>query len=185
MPSSQKDFRVLERRVAVAQQYLQGEQQYVIARNLKVSQSQISLDLKALRQAWLASALRDFDALKAEQLAKLDVIEREAFLAWAQSRQPREMSFTETTEGGEMVIDGQLMPRSPRRKESLRKEGQAGDPRFLQVIQKCIEQRCAILGLGEEQAALKAASQGLASLLEQARQEPLPPALPPPTMAEA
>jgi hypothetical protein len=81
------------------------------------------------------------------------------------------MTLTEATEGGEVFApDGTLLPKSPTRKASVRREGQAGDPRFLERIQKCIDQRCAILGLGEEQAALKAASLGLATLLDQARQ---------------
>lgn len=185
MPGSRNDFRVLERRTDVARRYLQGEHQPAIARALHVSQPQISQDLKVLRQAWLASALRDFDALKAEQLAKVDEVERAAWAGWARSQEDREITFTQAREGGDLVIDGQRHPRSAQRTANVRKEGQAGDPRFLQTIQKCIDQRCAILGLGEEQAAIKTASLGLATLLEQARAEPMPPATPPPGMAEA
>jgi transcriptional regulator with XRE-family HTH domain len=161
----------MERRHQIARRYLQGSMQSQIARELGVSQQQISYDLKAIRAAWLASLVRDFDEAKATELAKLDLLEHEAWSAWTRSQQPREMTLTEATEGGEIFApDGTLRPKPPTRKASVRREGQAGDPRFLQVVQKCIDQRCAILGLGEEQAALKAASLGLATLLDQARQ---------------
>ena len=148
MPSTRNLTQVLARRQEVATRYLRGEQQYTIARAVGVSQSQISLDLKALRDLWLASSLRDFDALKSEQLAKIDQVEVAAWAAWERSQQPREVSLTEQTEGGEVVgADGTSQPKRPTRKASMRREGQSGDPRFLAVIQKCIDQRCVILGL--------------------------------------
>jgi hypothetical protein len=125
------------RREEVAQRYLRGENQYQIAEVVGVTQQQVSLDLKAIREAWLQSAIRDFDEAKSEQLAKIDVIEAEAWQAWERSRQPREVTLTEQTEG-----------ERGSRKASVRREGRAGDPRFLERVQKCIEQRCTILGFG-------------------------------------
>lgn len=136
MPSTASVTAVLARRQEVAQRYLRGEHQYDIGRALGVTQQQISMDLKAVRAAWLASAIRDFDALKSEQLAKVDAVEVEAWAAWERSKQPREVTVTEQTEG-----------QSASRKASVRREGQAGDPRFLERIQKCIEQRADLLGL--------------------------------------
>ena len=143
-------MQLLQRRQEVAQRYLRGEQQYDIGRALGVSQAQISLDLKVVRELWLASTLRNFDALKSEQLAKIDQIEIAAWQGWERSLQPREVSLTEATEGGEILgDDGKPRPKAPSRKASVRREGQAGDPRFLERVQKCIDQRCTILGLNE------------------------------------
>ena len=137
-----------QRRQQIAARYVRGEYQAAIARTLGVSQQRISQDLATIRAQWLASALRDFDALKSEQLAKIDAVEVAAWTAWDRSQQPREVSLTEQTEGGEVVsADGTSQPRRPTRKASMRREGQSGDPRFLAVIQKCIDQRCVILGL--------------------------------------
>ena len=148
MPSTRHTTQILARRQEVATRYLRGEYQSAIAQVLGVTQAQISFDLKALREIWLASTLRDFDALKAEQLAKIDQVELAAWGAWERSQQPREVSITEQTEGGEVVgMDGTSQPKRPTRKASMRREGQSGDPRFLAVIQKCIDQRCMILGL--------------------------------------
>jgi predicted transcriptional regulator len=125
------------RRHFVAERYLKGATQYEIASEFGVSQAQISMDLSTIREAWLQSSIRDFDEAKSEQLAKIDVIEAEAWQAWERSRQPREVTLTEHTEGDKES-----------RKDSVRREGRAGDPRFLERVQKCIEQRCGILGFG-------------------------------------
>lgn len=135
-PTPHEEVSLVLRRQIVAERYLRGEYQSQIAQALGITQQQISQDLKVVRAAWLASTLRDFDALKSEQLAKVDAVEVEAWDAWARSKQPREVTVTEQTEGA-----------SATRKASVRREGQAGDPRFLERIQKCIEQRCDILGL--------------------------------------
>ena len=176
MPSTYNAARVEARRQEVAARYIRGEYQSVIARDLGITQSQISYDLKAIRAEWLKSTLRDFDALKSEQLAKVDEIERAAWEGWQRSLLPREVTVTEASEGAR-----------PGRKATMRKEGQGGDPRFLQVIQKAIDQRCQILGIGAMQDALKNAGLGLAALLDEARQPSLVPTLapPPPPMAQA
>jgi hypothetical protein len=125
------------RRQEVARRYLQGEYQSAIAKVFNVTQQQISVDLKALRKAWRESALADTDAKIAEELARIDLVEAEAWAAWERSKQPREVTVTEQTDG-----------QTTQRKASVRREGQAGSPRFLERIQKCIEQRSALLGLG-------------------------------------
>lgn len=174
-PTPREQIFLEHRRQQVAARYLRGEYQSQIAADLHLSQQQISIDLKVIRAQWLASTLRDFDALKAEQLAKIDQIEIEAWSAWERSKQPREITVTEATEG-----------RQAGRKATVRREGQAGDPRFLERIQKCIDQRCQILGIGAMQEALKNAGLGLAALLDEARVHTAFPApLPLPPMAQA
>jgi transcriptional regulator with XRE-family HTH domain len=135
------DTEVLSRRAEVARRYLQGEMQEQIAQSFGVTQGQISQDLKAIRAAWLASAVRDFDALKAQELAKIDAVEREYWLAWERSKKDKEISVQE---GGE--VDPQT--RKPRiKKVVMRRESQAGNPAFLAGVLTCIERRCSILGL--------------------------------------
>jgi hypothetical protein len=171
MPSTRHTTELLQRRHEVATRYLHGEQQYHIARAMGVSQSQISLDLKAIRAMWLASLVRDFDAMKSVELAKIDECERQFWSGWQRSLQPREVTLTEATEG-----------EKPTRKASVRKEGQAGDPRFLDGVLRCVQQRCKILGLDVESQALKEMSTGMADLLAQARSDQGTPQAP---MAEA
>lgn len=174
MPSTYQESKVAARRREVAARYVRGEYQSAIANALHITQQQISLDLKAIRAEWLQSTLRDFDALKGEQLAKIDAIELEAWAAWGRSKQPREVTITEASEGTH-----------PSRKATMRKEGQAGDPRFLAEIGKCVDRRCAILGIGAREEALKNAGVGLAALLDEARQHPVLLQSPPLPMAQA
>jgi hypothetical protein len=169
MPQHTKEV-VNQRRQQVAQMYLAGKYQSEIGQLLGVTQQQISKDLRAVQQQWLASSIRDFDTVRAEQLAKIDRIERASWESFALSLKPREITVQEAVEG-----------QRPTKKASIRKEGQAGDPRFLQIAQRCIDQRADLLGLSTATEAAKALGSGLAALLAQAQaaQAPTPP------MAEA
>jgi hypothetical protein len=124
-------------RAEIARLYLQRWTQAEIGARLGLSRQQVGYDLAAVRQAWLQSALLDFDARQAQELAAIDRLEREAWDAWARSKQAREVTTTEQTTGG----DGE------RTRVAIRKEQQHGDPRFLAHVQGCVEQRSKILGL--------------------------------------
>lgn len=144
------DTEVLSRRTEVARRYLQGEMQEDIARSFGVTQGQISQDLKVIRAAWLAAAIRDFDAAKAEELAKIDAVEREYWQAWERSKQDKEVATQEAQEPLPLTpeeIKAGKKPKPPRKKVTLRKEGQSGNPAFLQGVLACIDKRCKILGL--------------------------------------
>jgi hypothetical protein len=127
-------------RVKVAEMYLQGKSQSAIAKVFKVSQQQIAYDLKIIRQRWLESSIRDFDAAKSEELAKIDLIESEAWDAWLKSKQFKETTTTEKGKAPGGDVD----------KTSIKKEAREGDPRFLGIVDNCIRRRCAILGIDAE-----------------------------------
>lgn len=133
--STRNTTEVADRRQHVAARYLRGEYQSTIAQAFGVDTATISRDLAAIRSLWLASAIRDFDAAKAQELAKIDEVERAAWVAWERSTQDKEIAYQEADAAGK------------KKKVSLRKEGQAGAPAFLQVVLSCIERRCKILGL--------------------------------------
>lgn len=114
--------------------YLQGWLQADIADELGIDQSTVSRDLKALQGDWLASALMDFSEAKSQELAKIDRLEREYWQAWERSCEDAE---SVTQEGTAANVE----------KIKKTSKGQAGDPRFLQGVQWCIERRCKILGV--------------------------------------
>jgi hypothetical protein len=66
------------RRKQVAALYLNKVEQIDIAAKLKVSQGTVSLDLKALNKQWEEKAQADVSAIKARELAELDLMELEA-----------------------------------------------------------------------------------------------------------
>ena|SRR5215467_8301813 len=131
-----QSYHVHQRRQEVAALYLSGKYQSEIAQVIGISQQQVSHDLLAVQRAWLASSLRDFDAVKAQELAKLDAAEREYWAAWHRSCQPREVTLTKRIAG-----------KDPRDEASIRRETPAGDVRFLDGVLRCIHQRCALLGV--------------------------------------
>jgi hypothetical protein len=124
-------------RAEVAHLYLQGWTQAEIGGRLGLSRQQVGYDLGAIREDWQQSTLTDFNARKAEELARIDRLEREYWSAWEASKQERQTSTTEQTTDG----DGDRL------RAAIRKVEQTGDPRYLAGVQWCVEQRCKILGL--------------------------------------
>jgi DNA-binding CsgD family transcriptional regulator len=141
---------VLARREQVARRYLQGEQQAEIAASYGISQAQISKDLSAIRAEWLASAIRNFDLARAEELAKIDAVEREYWLAWERSKADAETSIQEQHDDPIVQYgkDGKpVITTKTRKRMRLERKGQVGGAQYLAGILTCIERRCAILGL--------------------------------------
>jgi hypothetical protein len=129
---------VTQRRQEVSSMYLRGEPQWKIAHHFGVHPGQISRDLRAIQKQWQEAALFDLDQVKARQLAKLDEVEHKAWLAWDRSCKDAEiMEVTGTNHGG----------KSKPEKVKKTTKGQAGDSRFLAIIQECCKRRCQILGL--------------------------------------
>jgi hypothetical protein len=128
-------------RAEIARLYLQRMTQAEIGQHLGLSRQQVGYDLNAVREEWLQSSLMDFNARKAEELARIDRLEREYWDAWEASKKERQTSTTEQTTDA----DGERL------KAGIRKTEQTGDPRYLSGVQWCIEQRCKILGLNAPQ----------------------------------
>jgi len=128
--------------------YLQGCLQADIAEKVGVSQATVSRDLKALHKKWLASASRDFATAKAKEIAKIDHLERTYYAAWERSCEDAK-TITQKQKGKAAKRkdqDGEFIAERPAEVSKISKE-QAGDPRFLQGVQWCIDKRCKIWGV--------------------------------------
>jgi hypothetical protein len=128
-----KKLAIVQRRQRVAELYLQGWQQEAIAAELAIRQPMVSEDLAKIRQAWRESAIRDFDAARDLELARLDRIEREAWAAWERSKQPSQSA----------TVNGEAGSQTAKRTV----KHQNGDPRFLDIALRCNEARRQILGI--------------------------------------
>ncbi len=117
--------------------YLHGALQVDIADALGINQSTVSRDLQALHKEWQESALIDVDAAKAQELARVDELERTYWEAWIRSCEDAETATTKAVTVGA----------DKRYEAATRRQEQTGDPRFLAGVQWCIEQRCKIIGL--------------------------------------
>ncbi len=120
-------------RAEVARRCLRGELQRTIGEDLGLSRQMVGYDLKAIRARWKESAIRDFDEAVAQELAKINEIEREYWVAWEESKKDKETVTEQSNERGF--------------KSTHRREGQVGAPQFLSGVAWCIERRCALLGL--------------------------------------
>lgn len=109
-----------DRRTQVARLYTQGYSQWEIARQFGVSQAIISIDISTIREQWQKATLRDTEVKVKEELAKIELTEREAWAAWEFSRW--------------RVIKG-------------RKVELPGDSKWLDVLVKCRTERAKLLGL--------------------------------------
>lgn len=118
----------------VARLYLTGYLQSEIAAQTGVSQQQISYDLKILQRRWRESSGIDFNEAKQRELARIDHLELEYWQAWRASKVERKKQSAEKS--GEHT------------RTRLETEAREGDPRYLQGVQWCIEQRCKILEIG-------------------------------------
>ena len=128
-----RQLEIVQRRQKVAEWALQSWTQEAIAQELGVSQGLVAADLKKIRQVWRESAIRDFDAARHEELARLARIERESMAAWERSKQPLQTA----------TVNGEAGAQTARRTV----KHQNGDPRFLDIALRCSEARRQILGL--------------------------------------
>ena len=129
-----KKIEVALLRDQIARLYLEGKIQAEIGEIVGLTQQAVSLHIKALEKEWLENASIDFDMARAEQLAKLDALERAHHESFAESKKDKsavtEDSVSETVT-----------------RIQTRTVSQYGDPRFLSGILNCISKRCEILGL--------------------------------------
>ena len=138
MTQNRKSSQIAKDRQTIARLYLQGQMTQVeIGEQMGMSQQMVSYDLAALRKLWIADARMDFDEAKARQLAKIDEAERAAWAGWLRSCETAEKSLA-------AKIESQAGSSS---KAEVRKEGRDGNPRFLEVVLKCVEQRSRLCGL--------------------------------------
>jgi hypothetical protein len=146
------EYNVIAIRQYIATRYLEGATLAVIANELECSMPNISYHLKKIRQQWLESTLQKFDERKAQECAKIDHIEEMAWQSFYKSCADAVTTSEEVEESvraikddeGKVLSEG-LAP-TARKRKTLRK-GQAGDPRWLERISWCVDQRCKIFGV--------------------------------------
>ncbi|MEW4982172.1 MAG: hypothetical protein AB1Y26_02920 [Cycloclasticus sp.] len=132
--SRRKKIETLALRSKIGRLYLSKNTQAEIGEVVGLTQQSVSLHLKELQKEWIESANKDFNLSRAIELAKIDRLEATAHVAWEASRKDK------TTESIDTVSDVEV-------KTQTRTQSQYGNPRFLDLVLKCITKRCEILGL--------------------------------------
>lgn len=121
----------------IADLYLRGHRQSEIAQQLELHQTQISYDLRIIQKRWRESSIINFNEAKQRELARIDALEREAWQAFERSKAEHKRTRQSKRTGGETESSDAFIER----------EDRDGDPRFMEIILKCIVQRSNILGI--------------------------------------
>lgn len=151
-----KQLEMLARMKEVSDLYLQGWSLSRISAKLDVSHVTVKNDLDRLRVEWLASSLVNMDERKAQELAKIDLLEEMAHSAWAKScadqvdkKRGVHSQIVPTKEVDESTGKSTYVNKmTPTKiiKENVSKST-SGNPKFLDQIAWCIETRLKIFGL--------------------------------------
>jgi hypothetical protein len=110
--------------------------------NITITVPSVNRDLKQIKEEWQKSANERMEEHKILQLKKLDALELEYWNSWQKSIKKdtrRTISKKIAYRGGEEI-----------KQSESKEEDYYGDPRFLDGINKCIQQRSALLGLTKE-----------------------------------
>lgn len=126
-------------RARCADLYAKGWTQAAIAKEMGVAQSQVNYDLKILQNRWRESAMRSWDELRSEQLAKIDLAEREYWQGYERSLKARTKERVGQTTGSQNATTT----------ASVTTESRDGAIGWLQGVERCIGMRIRLLGLAE------------------------------------
>jgi len=131
---------VENRRDKVIKMYLMGQTQSEIASELSVSESVISKDIKKRKDEWKEKRADSFDEKMNEELAKIDLLQKEYWDAWIRSR-------TNYKKRG-VKVKGPVSSNTPESQEITELEiVKDGNSRFLNGVMSCIDRRARLLGL--------------------------------------
>lgn len=140
-------------RAEIARLRIQGKTLLEIGKLLGgCSKQAISYHWRRIEDGWKRSALADLALYKGRQLDEIDVLREEAWEAWERSQRDAE------TSGSRLVQDAGSPAKNKeggvpagKQESFMRREGQVGDPRFLQIIDDVARREARLLGLDAPQ----------------------------------
>jgi hypothetical protein len=121
----------------IAELRLKGHTIPQIVAETKLSRATVMRAMRKATAAWAEARNEALDTIKARELARLDLLEREAFGQWERSKKQHQKKVAEQREGGENDT-------TVARVETT---DQCGDPRYLNTILAIQERRARLLGL--------------------------------------
>ena len=107
-------------------------------------------DVERLLEEWSTARINDTDQRVTAELARLDLVIKEAWEMWERSKE--NYTKTEQRDKGAPIKDVNNNKLTVRSIESMKKETEVrgvGDPRFLDVILRAMQQRIKLLGLDQ------------------------------------
>ena len=107
-------------------------------------------DVERLLEEWSTARINDTNQRVTAELARLDLVIKEAWEMWERSKE--NYTKTEQRDKGAPIRDVNNNKLTVRSIESMKKETEVrgvGDPRFLDVILRAMQQRIKLLGLDQ------------------------------------
>lgn len=148
-----------EHRLLISRWAVQGGvSQREMGERLGITRDLVKNDLHAVREMWAAETKQNRQTLLAQELAQLDALIASGWQGWRSSLQEAvrtstlQNDYTESSEGGPPPEAGspaaspQTKKRTTRR-ASVTKNARDGNPEFLSIVQRAVEQRAKLLGL--------------------------------------
>ena len=119
-----------------ARMYCRGSTMQAIADYLEVTRQQIGYDWQVLLTRWRENADASIEDKLAAELEKINQVERTYWDAWERSLKPKDSTRKQSSKRGEesMIL------------AETRSEQRDGEPRYLEGVRWCIEQRLKIIG---------------------------------------
>ncbi len=136
-----------------AELYVKGWRQDQIAdyisehRPYKLSSSAISLDIKILHERWVHAQLINMDEAKARELSKIDKVETAAWEAWEKTLTDDVITESTRIEDNAAAVRNPKATTYTRGRVNKRTQTGRGDAKYLDIVLKCVNQRCRILGV--------------------------------------
>lgn len=149
--SKQKKIEIAERRRRVAELYLRGWSQRLIAEDVGMSVATVNRDLNHIQEEWRESALVDMDERMAQELATLKRLEDEYWNLYHESK--KDQTTTRKKRKETMGENGDRQPTEIEMRETTKER--FGDPAILDKISKIVDQRTRLLGLDEYDPSVK------------------------------
>jgi len=124
--------------------YLKGKYQVEIAEEIGITQQQVGYDLRIIQKRWIKETILNLDQHRIKELGKIDQLEREAWDAWEKSKDESNVKIT-YAKGLTQDKEGKLTSSSLDKTNKV--EDGNGNPKYLEIVLKCIERRCKMLGI--------------------------------------
>lgn len=122
----------------IAPLYLKGRSHKEIADELGLTVKQVSSDITRIQDNWRDAYIEDLNQAKMQELARIDLIEKEAWQSWERSKGGKKSTSKNVEESGQFGTT---------RSAGENHEQSHGDIQYLQTAQWCVNQRCRLLGL--------------------------------------
>lgn len=136
-----REARKYEEAYKVGQLYLQGLSKVEIGQRLGMKVSLVHSRVQWMRLYWRNAAQSKAMEVIAFELAKIDLMEKEAWEQWQRSKE----------DAVEEIEEESLSPGgSPTKRKAKKRSGRLGDKGYLDLALKCLEMRRKLLGIGDE-----------------------------------